>query len=121
MVGEVRGAEICDLLAAMNTGHEGGCGTVQANSAEDVPVRLEALGALGHLDRPALHAQLASALDVVVHIRRDRDGRRRVSELHVLERDPVTGWVSTVPALDCSGARTRLGPGAARLERILDR
>ena len=96
----------------MNTGHEGGCGTVHANSAEDVPVRLEALGALGHLDRPALHAQLASALDVVVHIRRDRDGRRRVSELHVLERDPTTGWVGTVPALDCSGPRTRLGPGA---------
>ena len=121
VVGEVRGAEICDLLAAMNTGHEGGCGTVHANSAEDVPVRLEALGALGHLDRPALHAQLASALDVVVHIRRDRDGRRRVSELHVLERDPATGWVRTVPALDCSGSRTRLGPGAATLERILDR
>jgi pilus assembly protein CpaF len=121
IVGEVRGAEICDLLAAMNTGHEGGCGTVHANSAEDVPVRLEALGALGHLDRPALHAQLASALDVVVHIRRGRDGRRRVSELHVLERDPATGWVRTVPALDCSGSRTLLGPGAAALETILDR
>jgi len=39
----------------------------------------------------------------------------------VLERDPTTGWVATVPALDCSGSRTRLGPGAARLERILDR
>ena len=116
IVGEVRGAEICDLLAAMNTGHEGGCGTVHANSAEDVPVRLEALGALGHLDRPALHAQLASALDVVVHIRRGRDGRRRVSELHVLERDPATGWVATVPALDCSGladaARARARPGS---------
>ena len=121
VVGEVRGAEICDLLAAMNTGHEGGCGTVHANSAEDVPVRLEALGALGNLDRAALHAQLASALDVVVHIRRDRAGRRRVSELHVLERDPGTGWVRTVPAIDCSGPRTRRGPGSQQLERILDR
>lgn len=121
VVGEVRGAEICDLLAAMNTGHEGGCGTVHANSAEDVPVRLEALGALGHLDRPALHAQLASALDVVVHIRRGRDRRRRVSEVHVLERDPVSGWVRTVPALDCSGEQPVLGPGASRLETILSR
>lgn len=121
VVGEVRGAEICDLLAAMNTGHEGGCGTVHANSAEDVPVRLEALGALGNLGRAALHAQLASALDVVVHIRRDRDGRRRVSEVHVLERDPGTGWVRTVPAIDCSGSRARRGPGSQQLERILDR
>ena len=68
VVGEVRGAEICDLLTAMNTGHEGGCGTVHANSAADVPARLEALAALGGLDRTALHAQLASALDAVVHV-----------------------------------------------------
>ena len=47
VVGEVRGGEICDLLTAMNTGHEGGCGTVHANSAADVPARLEALAALG--------------------------------------------------------------------------
>ncbi len=51
VVGEVRGAEIADLLTAMNTGHEGGCGTVHANSAADVPARLEALAALGHLGR----------------------------------------------------------------------
>ena len=68
VVGEVRGAEIADLLAAMNTGHEGGCGTVHANSAADVPARLEALAALGGLGRDALHAQLASALHAVIHI-----------------------------------------------------
>ena len=78
VVGEVRGAEICDLLTAMNTGHEGGCGTVHANSPADVPARLEALAALGGLPRAALHAQLASALDAVVHVSRGELGRRRV-------------------------------------------
>src|SRR5215203_4169365 len=71
VVGEVRGREICDLLTALNTGHEGGCGTVHANSAADVPARLEALAALGGMDRSSLHAQLAAALDAVVHVSRD--------------------------------------------------
>jgi pilus assembly protein CpaF len=62
VVGEVRGAEVVDLLAALNTGHDGGAGTVHANSAVEVPARLEALGALGGLDRAALHAQLAAAV-----------------------------------------------------------
>ena len=56
VVGEVRGAEVVDLLAALNTGHEGGAGTVHANSPGEVPARLEALGALGGLDRAALHS-----------------------------------------------------------------
>ena len=51
VVGEVRGAEVVDLLAALNTGHEGGAGTVHANTAADVPARLEALAATGW-DRP---------------------------------------------------------------------
>ena len=121
VVGEVRGAEICDLLAAMNTGHEGGCGTVHANSAADVPARLEALAAIGGLPRAALHAQLSSALDVLVHIRRDRSGRRRVSEIGVLDRDPVSGLVTAVPAVAFAGSRVTTGPGAAELERILSR
>ncbi|AYE98123.1 conjugal transfer protein [Mycobacterium paragordonae] len=62
VVGEVRGAEVVDLLAALNTGHEGGAGTVHANSPGEVPARLEALGALGGLDRGALHSQLAAAV-----------------------------------------------------------
>lgn len=62
VVGEVRGAEVVDLLAALNTGHEGGAGTVHANSPGEVPARLEALGALGGLDRSALHSQLAAAV-----------------------------------------------------------
>src|SRR4029453_7104809 len=71
VVGEVRGAEICDLLTAMNTGHEGGCGTVHANSTADIPARSEAMASLGGLPRPALHAQLAAALDAVIHVARD--------------------------------------------------
>ncbi|RIJ78806.1 TadA family conjugal transfer-associated ATPase [Nakamurella silvestris] len=70
VVGEVRGAEIIDLLSALNTGHEGGAGTVHANAVMEVPARMEALGSLGGLDRYALHAQLAGALRVVVHLRR---------------------------------------------------
>ena len=81
LVAEVRGAEICDLLTAMNTGHEGGCGTVHANSTADIPARLEALASLGGLPRAALHAQLASALDAVIHVARDDSGMRRVAEI----------------------------------------
>ncbi|MFD8919861.1 TadA family conjugal transfer-associated ATPase [Streptomyces sp. NPDC059569] len=98
VVGEVRGHEVTELLAALNTGHEGGCGTVHANTAADVPARLEALGTAAGLDRAALHSQLAAALSVVIHLVRDRDGRRRIAEVHVLKRDPA-GLVVPVPAL----------------------
>ncbi|MFE4370960.1 TadA family conjugal transfer-associated ATPase [Streptomyces sp. NPDC056835] len=98
VVGEVRGHEVTELLAALNTGHEGGCGTVHANTAADVPARLEALGTAAGLDRAALHSQLSAALSVVIHLVRDRDGRRRIAEVHVLERDSA-GLVVPVPAL----------------------
>ncbi|MFD3437002.1 TadA family conjugal transfer-associated ATPase [Streptomyces sp. NPDC058685] len=98
VVGEVRGSEVTELLAALNTGHEGGCGTVHANAASDVPARLEALGTAAGLDRAALHSQLAAALSVVIHLVRDRGGLRRIAEVHVLERD-AAGLVRTVPAL----------------------
>ncbi|GAA1391923.1 TadA family conjugal transfer-associated ATPase [Luteococcus peritonei] len=88
VLGEVRGAELCDLLTALNTGHEGGCGTVHANSATDVPARLEALAALGGMSREACHAQVASALKVVVHVRRDPDGRRRLDQVGLVHRRP---------------------------------
>lgn len=122
VVGEVRGAEICDLLGALNTGHEGGCGTVHANSATDVPARLEALAALGRMTRPALHAQLASALDAVVHIRRDESGFRRVEEIFVFVRDDRTGMVRTECALEFDrNGNTRRGRGCTRLETLLSR
>lgn len=91
VVGEVRGAEVVDLLAALNTGHEGGCGTLHANSTADVPARLEALGLAAGLGRAAVHAQARAALDAVVHLVRDDDGRRRVVQVDVVGGDGAGG------------------------------
>ncbi|MFJ2228043.1 TadA family conjugal transfer-associated ATPase [Streptomyces halstedii] len=118
VVGEVRGPEVADLLAALNTGHEGGCGTVHANAAEHVPARLEALGTAAGLDRAALHSQLAAALSVVVHLVRDRSGQRRLAEVHVLGRDE-TGLVVTVPALRWDSGGFAPERGWERLESLI--
>ncbi|MEU0085150.1 TadA family conjugal transfer-associated ATPase [Streptomyces sp. NPDC006274] len=118
VVGEVRGAEVTELLAALNTGHEGGCGTVHANAAADVPARLEALGTAAGLDRAALHSQLAAALSVVIHLMRDRAGRRRVAEIRVLERD-AAGLVVTVPALRWGRAAFVAEAGWERLRALV--
>ncbi|UWE13166.1 TadA family conjugal transfer-associated ATPase [Actinacidiphila bryophytorum] len=121
VVGEVRGSEVTDLLSALNTGHEGGCGTVHANAAADVPARLEALGSTAGLDRAALHSQLAAALSLVVHLSRDAAGLRRVAEIHVLKRG-ADGLVATVPALLRDGrGRFERGPGWQRLDRLCAR
>jgi pilus assembly protein CpaF len=118
VVGEVRGAEVTELLAALNTGHEGGCGTVHANAAADVPARLEALGTAAGLDRAALHSQLAAALSVVIHLVRDRAGRRRVAEIRVLQRD-AAGLVVTVPALRWGRAAFVAEAGWERLRALV--
>ncbi|MEU6732426.1 TadA family conjugal transfer-associated ATPase [Streptomyces physcomitrii] len=118
VVGEVRGPEVVHLLAALNTGHEGGCGTVHANAAADVPARLEALGTAAGLDRAALHSQLAAALSVVIHLVRDRGGRRRLAEVHVLRRD-ASGLVETVPALRWGTKGFSYEAGWPRLEALL--
>lgn len=120
VVGEVRGAELADLLSALNTGHEGGCGTVHANSAADVPARLEALAALGGLGRAALHAQLAAALQVLVHVRRLPDGRRWVDELRVVRPDPDGGPCRTVPAILFRADGHRVADGYPDLERLVE-
>jgi pilus assembly protein CpaF len=117
VVGEVRGAEVIDLLAAMNTGHEGGCGTVHANSATDLPSRIEALAQAGGLDRAAAHSQLAAAVDVVVHLER-RDGIRAVGELGVLRRGG-DGLVSVATAVRFEAAGAVEGVGAERLGELL--
>ena len=118
VVGEVRGAEVVDLLAAMNTGHEGGAGTVHANSAPDVPARLEALGVMAGLDRIAVHALVCAGIDAVVHVRRLRDGRRVVDGVHVLLREP-SGLVVTQAAVTRRHDDYVEGPGMVRLrERI---
>ena len=95
VVGEVRGAEVVDLLAALNTGHDGGAGTVHANSPAEVPARLEALAALDGLSPAALHSQLGAAVQVVLHVSRGPRGRR-LSEIAVLDRDDA-GRVRVLP------------------------
>ena len=86
VVGEVRGAEVRELLTSLNTGHEGGAGTMHANSPAEVPARLEALGALGGLEPRALHSQVAAAVRVVLHMHRDRN-TRYLNEIGVFEKD----------------------------------
>ena len=119
VVGEVRGAEVVDLLSALNTGHEGGCGTVHANSAADVPARLEALGALAGLNRDALHSQMSSALHAVVHLVRGPDGLRRVAEIRTLTRQP-NGLTTTTPAVELTpDGKVTLHAGAPRFTTLL--
>ncbi len=111
VVGEVRGAEIVDLLSALNTGHEGGCGTLHANRPGDVPARVEALASSGGLDRGSAHSQLASALDAVIHLARRRDGSRYVESVAVLER-AADGLVVATPAFEvdeCGAVEVRGG------------
>lgn len=103
-----------DLLAALNTGHDGGAGTVHANNPGEVPARLEALGALGGLDRAALHSQLAAAVQVLLHVERDRAGRRRLSEIAALHNDH--GQVRAVTVWHADRGMTDAAP---RLQRLL--
>lgn len=109
-IGEVRGAEVVDLLTALNTGHEGGCGTVHANSAHDVPARLEALGLMAGLDRPAVHSLICAGLDCVVHVERNQAGRRVIQGIYALERDHDARAAIREIAVTESGC-TRLGEG----------
>ena len=79
VVGECRGEEVRELLMALNTGHDGGAGTVHAGSIRDLPARLDALGALAGLDDHATARQVVSAIGVVVHVERGADGARRIA------------------------------------------
>lgn len=86
VVGEVRGAELRELLSALNTGHDGGAGTIHANGLHDVPARLEALGAVAGLSPAAVARQVVSAIDVVLHVER-RGDRRILAEIGRLRLD----------------------------------
>jgi pilus assembly protein CpaF len=78
VVGECRGEEVRELLSALNTGHDGGAGTLHASGLVDVPARLEALGALAGMDATALARQVVSAFTIVLHLARGADGIRRL-------------------------------------------
>ena len=106
VVGEIRGAEVIDLLAALNTGHEGCAGTVHANSLHEVPARFEALAALGGMKRDALSSQLAAAAPVVLAMKRTPEGSRVLHQIGVLKNNPVEVEIlwdissSTTPNID---------------------
>ena len=96
VLGECRGEEVRELLAALNTGHDGGAGTLHANSLADVPARLEALGALAGLSPAAVARQAVSAIGAVLHL--ERRGRMRqlvgLGALKLDSRDRLTVAVS---------------------------
>lgn len=115
IVGECRGAEIVDLLSALNTGHDGGAGTLHANAPADVPARLEALGMLGGLPRAALHAQVLAALQVVLQVRRTARGRL-LESVGVLLPAGEQQLATVVPAWQHGQG---LGPAAAALASLI--
>ncbi|WP_226343699.1 TadA family conjugal transfer-associated ATPase [Agilicoccus flavus] len=122
-LGEVRGPEVRDMLTALNTGHEGGCGTIHANTGGDVVARFEALGALAGMSPTATRAQLRTALSVVVHVRRV-GAQRVVDGVWVLDADrgdlaarpallrPREGWAALDPGGGGGGGAD--GPLGAR-------
>ena len=104
ILGEVRGAEIIDLFTALNTGHSGGCATVHANSAQDVPARIVGLGLLAGLPSSAIHSLFATAISVIVELSRTQDGLRKVSSIHLVQL--VSGTVQTRVILDASDPKS---------------
>ncbi|WP_461187765.1 TadA family conjugal transfer-associated ATPase [Arthrobacter sp. Z4-13] len=97
VVGECRGAEVRELLTAMNTGHSGGGGTIHANTATAVPARLTALGALAGLSPDGVRLQASSALDAVIHVERTIRGRE-VTCVGVIDDSP--DGLRVLPALE---------------------
>ncbi len=97
VVGEVRGAEALDMLQAMNTGHEGSLTTLHANSPRDALSRIETMVLMAGMDLPlsAIREQMASAIDLIVHIERLTDGTRRVVQV-----SDVAGMESSVVQLN---------------------
>jgi pilus assembly protein CpaF len=120
VVGEVRGDEVLDLLAALNTGHEGGAGTVHANRAEHLPARIESLCGRAGVPRAAAHSLLLAAVDAVVHLERAGDGRRRIAGVAVLAADD-SGYAAVRGAYRFGPDDIRRGAGADWLDRRLAR
>ncbi len=120
VVGEVRGAEALDMLAAMSSGHDGGLSTVHAGSAEEALRRLETLALMADVALPlaAVREQVAGAIDLVVHQRREREGERRV--IAVAEVVRVAGGVGAreIYALRDGRPRWRAALGAELTARL---
>jgi pilus assembly protein CpaF len=95
VVGECRGGEALDMLQAMNTGHDGSITTIHSNSPRDTLARIETMSLMAGFDLPvrAIREQMASALDLIVHLSRLRDGTRRIThitEVQAMEGDVIT-------------------------------
>ena len=106
IVGEVRGAEAVDMLQAFNTGHDGSLSTGHANSARDMLLRLETMVMMGSsLPLSAIRRQISTGIDVLVHLERDRSGKRKVVEIRQMkgmEKEEIT----TVPLFTRSSDRS---------------
>jgi pilus assembly protein CpaF len=89
IIGEVRGAEVIDWLSALNTGHTGSAGTIHGNSIHEVITRFESLGLMAGLSKEAIHSQLKTALDYVIHIERNADGKRQVRAIGEFQTDSL--------------------------------
>ena len=126
VVGEVRGAEALDMLQAMNTGHDGSLSTGHANSTHDMLSRLETMvlqGAAG-LPLEAIRQQIASAVDIIIHLSRLRDKSRRTMEIvEVLNYDPVTHEIVLNPLYefreDAQSTKTRVSGKLMRTEHAM--
>lgn len=121
VLGECRGGEVREVLGALNTGHDGGWATVHANSADDVPARLAALGALAGMGAEAVALQARAAIDAVLHLRRDVEGRRVLGQVGVLVGEDDSK-ARCVPALARSAeGRLVTSHGWEQLAEVLDR
>jgi pilus assembly protein CpaF len=119
VLGECRGAEVREVLGALNTGHDGGWATVHANAPADVPARLIALGSLAGLGEHAVAVQAVSALDAVLHVSRT-EGGRRLTEVGVLARRGAELVCDTALRVTARG-EVREGPAWSSLADRLDR
>ncbi len=116
VLGEARGAEIMDLFSALNTGHDGGCGTLHANRPHDIPARIEALALLAGVSREAVHSQASAALRIAIHLDRNEFGRRYLQSIAVVRRRNAVGPVQVTLALSFDQAgQVREWPGYPQL------
>lgn len=115
VVGECRGPEVVELLTALNTGHDGSCGTLHANAAADVPARLAALALPHGISREGLVALVSAALRVIIHMKRFRVDRA-VAEVSLLHAGANRDALSTVTAWQRGHGR---GPGWDSLRTLL--
>jgi pilus assembly protein CpaF len=125
IVGEVRGPEAVDMLQAMNTGHDGSFSTIHANGPRDALMRLETMVELGQpgMTARSIKAQIASAIDLMVHIERFPNGKRRITSVTelvgmsdgVLATQDLYGYDDSAKVFTCAGLMPHCLPKARRV------